>query len=120
MLINANILESSHNPDGAPRPKIEKVISCLSTCVFPDKVTYPLDENKIHSGPPHESNFGYAHAKRMVDVYNQYVDVQRLILTLKAGELTIRAGAGLGAQCVQGGVWDEFHLRYPYERLWTV
>lgn len=70
MLINANILESSHNPDGAPRPKIEKVISCLSTCVFPDKVTYPLDENKIHSGPPHESNFGYAHAKRMVDVYN--------------------------------------------------
>ncbi|KAG8934728.1 hypothetical protein FRC01_000774 [Tulasnella sp. 417] len=70
MLINANILESSHNPDGAPRPKIEKVISCLSTCVFPDKVTYPLDENKVHSGPPHDSNFGYAHAKRMVDVYN--------------------------------------------------
>ncbi|KAG8902620.1 hypothetical protein FRC00_008712 [Tulasnella sp. 408] len=70
MLINANILESSHNPGGAPRPKIEKVISCLSTCVFPDKVTYPLDENKVHSGPPHDSNFGYAHAKRMVDVYN--------------------------------------------------
>ncbi|KAG8980676.1 hypothetical protein FRB90_007549 [Tulasnella sp. 427] len=70
MLMNANILESSHNPSEAPRPKVEKVISCLSTCVFPDKVTYPLDENKIHSGPPHESNFGYAHAKRMVDVYN--------------------------------------------------
>ncbi|KAJ2933335.1 hypothetical protein H1R20_g3749, partial [Candolleomyces eurysporus] len=31
---------------------------------------YPLDENKIHTGPPHESNFGYAHAKRMVDVQN--------------------------------------------------
>jgi len=38
--------------------------------VFPDKVTYPLDEDKIHLGLPHESNFGYAHAKRMVDVYN--------------------------------------------------
>ncbi|KAG8901392.1 hypothetical protein FRC00_007404, partial [Tulasnella sp. 408] len=70
MLINANILESSHNPGGAPRLKIEKVISCFSTCVFPDKVTYPLDENKVHSGPPHDSNCGYAHAKRMVDVYN--------------------------------------------------
>ncbi|KAG9043574.1 hypothetical protein FS837_009384 [Tulasnella sp. UAMH 9824] len=70
MLMNANILESAHNPNGAPRPKNQKVISCLSTCVFPDKVTYPLDENKVHSGPPHDSNFGYAHAKRMVDVYN--------------------------------------------------
>ncbi|KAG8964098.1 hypothetical protein FRC03_002230 [Tulasnella sp. 419] len=73
MLMNTNILEVSHNPDPAPnsqRPKVEKVISCLSTCVFPDKVEYPLDENKVHLGPPHESNFGYAHAKRMVDVYN--------------------------------------------------
>ncbi|GAA6086830.1 GDP-L-fucose synthase-like, partial [Tachysurus ichikawai] len=25
----------------------------------------------IHNGPPHESNSGYAHAKRMVDVYNR-------------------------------------------------
>ena len=49
-----------------------KVISCLSTCVFPDKVEYPLDKTKIHSGPPHESNFGYGHAKCMVDVQNQY------------------------------------------------
>lgn len=73
--MNANVLESAHNPNPAPgssRPKIEKVISCLSTCVFPDKVEYPLTEEKVHLGPPHESNFGYAHAKRMVDVYNQY------------------------------------------------
>ncbi|KAG8867925.1 hypothetical protein FRB97_002891 [Tulasnella sp. 331] len=71
MLINTNILEcSAHVPSGSSRPKVDKLISCLSTCVFPDKVTYPLDENKIHLGEPHESNFGYAHAKRMVDVYN--------------------------------------------------
>ncbi|KAG8915924.1 hypothetical protein FRC00_006505 [Tulasnella sp. 408] len=79
MLINANILESAHNPGGAPRPKNEKVISCLSTCVFPDKVTYPLDENKVHSGPPHDSNFGYAHAKRMVDVYNHDLEDSHVI-----------------------------------------
>lgn len=66
-MINDNILHVSYET------KTQKVISCLSTCVFPDKVEYPLDELKIHSGPPHESNFGYAHAKRMVDVQNQYV-----------------------------------------------
>ncbi|KAG8986271.1 hypothetical protein FRB94_004461 [Tulasnella sp. JGI-2019a] len=71
MLINTNILEcSAHVPSGASRPKVDKLISCLSTCVFPDKVTYPLDETKVHLGEPHESNYGYAHAKRMVDVYN--------------------------------------------------
>ncbi|KAK7007711.1 GDP-L-fucose synthase, partial [Favolaschia claudopus] len=55
ILINDNILHASYTH------KTTKLISCLSTCVFPDK---------IHSGPPHESNFGYAHAKRMVDVQN--------------------------------------------------
>ncbi|TFK75614.1 NAD(P)-binding protein [Pluteus cervinus] len=64
ILINDNILHASHVN------QTQKVISCLSTCVFPDKVEYPLDEDKIHGGPPHESNFGYAHAKRMVDVQN--------------------------------------------------
>ncbi|KAF8337072.1 uncharacterized protein EI90DRAFT_3279854 [Cantharellus anzutake] len=63
-LINDNVLQTSHET------KVKKVISCLSTCVFPDRVQYPLDETKIHLGPPHESNFGYAHAKRMVDVTN--------------------------------------------------
>jgi len=64
ILINDNILHASYEA------KVTKLISCLSTCIFPDKVEYPLDENKIHLGPPHESNFGYAHAKRMVDVAN--------------------------------------------------
>ncbi|KAG6887964.1 hypothetical protein C0995_011357 [Termitomyces sp. Mi166 len=64
ILINDNVLHAAHTH------KTQKVISCLSTCVFPDKVEYPLDETKIHNGLPHESNFGYAHAKRMVDVQN--------------------------------------------------
>jgi GDP-L-fucose synthase len=64
-LINDNVLHASYTH------KTAKLISCLSTCVYPDKVEYPLDENKIHGGPPHESNFGYSHAKRLVDVQNQ-------------------------------------------------
>ncbi|KZT22952.1 epimerase-domain-containing protein [Neolentinus lepideus HHB14362 ss-1] len=64
LLINDNVLHTSYET------RVKKVISCLSTCVYPDKVEYPLDETKIHLGPPHESNFGYAHAKRLVDVQN--------------------------------------------------
>ncbi|KCV68448.1 GDP-L-fucose synthase [Fonticula alba] len=60
--INDNILRAAHQTG------VKKVISCLSTCIFPDKTTYPIDETMIHNGPPHSSNFGYAYAKRMVDV----------------------------------------------------
>ena len=50
---------------------VKKVVSCLSTCIFPDKTTYPIDESMIHAGPPHPSNEGYAYAKRMIDVVNR-------------------------------------------------
>jgi GDP-L-fucose synthase len=35
---------------------VTKLVSCLSTCIFPDKTTYPIDETMIHNGPPHFSN----------------------------------------------------------------
>ncbi|TIA92746.1 hypothetical protein E3P99_00461 [Wallemia hederae] len=64
MLINDNVLQLSHEF------KVDKLISCLSTCVFPDQVEYPLREESVHLGPPHASNFGYAYGKRMIDVQN--------------------------------------------------
>jgi GDP-L-fucose synthase len=60
--MNTNVIEACHEL------KIPKLVSFLSTCVFPDKVEYPLDESKIELGPPHSSNFAYAYAKRMADV----------------------------------------------------
>ncbi|KAM3849399.1 GDP-L-fucose synthase-like [Diretmus argenteus] len=63
--INDNVLQAAHEAG------VVKVVSCLSTCIFPDKTTYPIDETMIHNGPPHESNFGYAYAKRMIDVHNR-------------------------------------------------
>jgi GDP-L-fucose synthase len=53
--------------------KAKKVVSLLSTCVYPDApyVTYPLTEEQLHMGPPHSSNFGYAYAKRMADVMSR-------------------------------------------------
>ncbi|CAH8642066.1 unnamed protein product [Heterobilharzia americana] len=47
MHINDNVLSSSHAVG------VKKVISCLST------------------GPPHDSNYGYSYAKRMIDVMNR-------------------------------------------------
>lgn len=45
---------------------IENLVTILSTCVFPDKVEYPLTSEKIDLGPPHFSNHGYAYAKRLL------------------------------------------------------
>ena len=65
IMINTNVLEASR------RVGVEKVVSFLSTCVFPDKVEYPLTEKKIHLGEPHYSNYPYAHAKRMLDIQSR-------------------------------------------------
>lgn len=56
--------------------KVQKLVSCLSTCVFPDKTSYPIDETMVHNGPPHFSNEGYAYAKRMVDMQNRLYNEQ--------------------------------------------
>ncbi|ELT89605.1 hypothetical protein CAPTEDRAFT_98567 [Capitella teleta] len=65
MTINDNVLCTSYETG------VKKVVSCLSTCIFPDDTTYPIDEEMVHNGPPHSSNFGYAYAKRMIDVQNK-------------------------------------------------
>ncbi|EYC46267.1 hypothetical protein Y032_0403g832 [Ancylostoma ceylanicum] len=65
MAINDNVLSMCHEFD------VVKCVSCLSTCIFPDKTTYPIDETMVHLGPPHDSNFGYSYAKRMIDVLNR-------------------------------------------------
>ena len=62
ILINTNVIHASY------LSKVKRLVCFLSTCIFPDIVELPLDESKIHLGPPHPSNFGYANAKRMVDI----------------------------------------------------
>lgn len=67
IMMNNNVLECSKEYN------VRKLISCLSTCIFPDETTYPINESMIHNGPPHDSNFGYAYAKRMIDIQNRYL-----------------------------------------------
>jgi len=65
VLINDNVMECSRIY------KVKKLVSFLSTCIFPDKTTYPIDETMLHNGPPHPSNEGYALAKRLIDTMNR-------------------------------------------------
>jgi GDP-L-fucose synthase len=63
LLMNTNILKVAHENN------VQNVIMCLSTCIFPDLVKeYPITSKTLHNGPPHPSNEGYAHAKRMGEV----------------------------------------------------
>jgi GDP-L-fucose synthase len=39
--INDNVLQTSFEVG------VVKVVSCLSTCIFPDKTTYPIDETMV-------------------------------------------------------------------------
>jgi GDP-L-fucose synthase len=63
--INSNILDASM------KYNTSKVISFLSTCVYPDNANYPLTEDQLHNGAPHTSNYGYAYAKRMMEVQSR-------------------------------------------------
>ncbi len=63
--INTNVLES------ARLVKVTKLISYMSTCIFPTNSPCPLNEKDMHNGPPHPSNAAYAHAKRMLDVQSK-------------------------------------------------
>lgn len=62
-LINTNVV------DACVRFKVPKLIAISSTCVYPaDPPSFPITEEMLHLGPPHETNFGYAYAKRMMQV----------------------------------------------------
>ena len=65
IMINTNVLEASRIG------KVKKVLSFLSTCVFPENATYPLTEEQMHNGEPHSSNYPYAYAKRMIDIQSR-------------------------------------------------
>ena len=62
ILINFNVINICH------KLGVKKVIGCLSTCIFPDKTAYPINESNLHNGPPHDSNYAYAYAKRMLEI----------------------------------------------------
>ncbi len=63
LVMNYNIVKLSH------KYNVKKLICILSTCIFPDKTSYPIDEKMLHNGPPHYSNDAYAYAKRLMETH---------------------------------------------------
>jgi len=62
--------------------KVKKIISMLSTCIFPDGIQ-PLTEDVLHAGPPHPSNEGYAYAKRMMEVHGRILQKDHDITSIQ-------------------------------------
>ena len=50
--INQNVLLACHETN------VKVCICCLSTCIFPDKTNYPINETMLHNGSP---QIGRAH-----------------------------------------------------------
>ena len=63
MNMTMNVIESCHVNN------IQRGIFVLSSCIYPGSPSrFPMDETMIHEGPPHNSNEGYAYAKRMMEM----------------------------------------------------
>jgi GDP-L-fucose synthase len=56
--INRNVLKAACNYN------VRKVVSCLSTAMFPCLSTYPITEKDVDAGPLHPISDGYGSAKR--------------------------------------------------------
>lgn len=67
--MNCNVLECCR------KFGVTNLVSVLGACNYPDKSGYALQPSDLHSGEPHSTSFGYAYAKRMLEVqsraYNQ-------------------------------------------------
>lgn len=58
-LINTHVVEASR------RVGVQKIVAMGTVAMYPDPLpSNPLREETIWQGPPHHSEFGYAHAKR--------------------------------------------------------
>jgi|TARA_B100002003_G_C14136913_1_gene546812 GDP-L-fucose synthase len=61
VLMGVNVLKKCHEYN------VDRVISILSTCIYPDVLdTYPMKEEDLFNGPPPPTNFAYAMSKRCV------------------------------------------------------
>jgi GDP-L-fucose synthase len=63
-----NCVMNTHVLEACLTYKVKKLVCFLSTCIFPDGLGVPLEPKLLHAGPPHDSNYGYAYAKRMLAV----------------------------------------------------
>jgi GDP-L-fucose synthase len=74
--INTNILRACKEFN------LSNSIFILSTCVMPAEAKLPYTEQSLHTGEPHFTNYGYAYAKRMLEVGSRSLKQQYGINTI--------------------------------------
>lgn len=73
--LNLNILKA------CKQYNLNKSIFILSTCIYPAEAPLPLKEEYINNGEPHFTNFGYAYAKRILEIGSRALEKQYSIQT---------------------------------------
>lgn len=61
ILMNFNIVEAVRELN------VPKLLMTLSGAIYPEEAEIPIKEEWIHRGYPHETNYSYAFAKRLID-----------------------------------------------------
>jgi GDP-L-fucose synthase len=71
-----NIQMSLNVMNACKKYNINRSLYIVSTCAFPSESPLPLKEKYLHSGEPHFTNYGYAYAKRMLEVGSRALNQQ--------------------------------------------
>lgn len=66
-LLRDNVLQNLSVLEAARAVGVKKTILTLSTGMYAADAPVPIKEEYIHDGPPHESNYSYAFAKRLIE-----------------------------------------------------
>ena len=88
--VNNNILQVAHESKKRTGPV--KVVSVLSTVMFPKDATFPVTADQLHTGPPPLASESYALAKRALDNLTKWYRAQH-----KANFVTVLPGNFYGA-----------------------
>lgn len=88
--VNNNVLQAAHEARRRTGPV--KVVSVLSTVMFPKDATFPVTAGQIHAGPPPQASESYAWAKRALDHLVKWYRMQH-----KANFVTVLPGNFYGA-----------------------
>lgn len=60
---------------------LQNSVFLLSSCIMPSDIRTPYKESDLHKGEPHYTNYGYAYAKRMLEVGSRALKEQYDIAT---------------------------------------
>lgn len=68
-VLRENVLMNTFILEAARVFRVKKIAMTLSSAIYSPQAPLPFRETSIHQGPPHESNYSYAFAKRLIEPF---------------------------------------------------